>query len=54
MRGYLLNLYYGKKIPENTVEGFAIRAENAESLENKGIPRFSFRFESTSAYNIKG
>ena len=27
-------------------------AENAESLENKGIPRFSFRFESTSAYNM--
>ena len=25
-------------------------AENAESLENKGIPRFSFRFESTSAH----
>jgi len=23
---------------------------NAESLENKGIPRFSFRFESTSAH----
>ena len=25
-------------------------AVNAESLENKGIPRFSFRFESTSAH----
>ena len=25
-------------------------AENAEILENKGIPRFSFRFESTSAH----
>jgi hypothetical protein len=25
-------------------------AENAESLENKGIERFSFRFESTSAH----
>ena len=24
----------------------------AKSLENKGIPRFSFRFESTSVYNI--
>ena len=24
---------------------------NAESLENKGIPRFSFRFESTSVKN---
>ena len=27
--GYLLNLYYGRKIPENMVEGFAIRAKNA-------------------------
>lgn len=26
---------------------------NAESLENKGIPRFSFRFESTSAQHKK-
>ena len=25
-------------------------AENAEILENKGIPRFSFRLESTSAH----
>ena len=28
-------------------------AENAEILENKGIPRFSFRFESTSAHQVK-
>lgn len=27
-------------------------AENAEILENKGIPRLSFRFESTSVYNM--
>ena len=25
----------------------------AKSLENKGIPRFSFRFESTSAHHKK-
>ena len=27
--GYLLNLYYGRKIPENMVEGFTIRSKNA-------------------------
>ena len=27
--GYLLNLYYGRKIPESSIEGFEIRARNA-------------------------
>ncbi len=40
--GYLLNLYYGRKIPETTLEGFDIRAKNAsfspaDALMGEGI-----------------